>query len=195
MKIVASSSFSKSIKKIARQNFIVYKVWDFLKRGIPRFFRNIWYFRNEMYEFSWWDYRYNLTLFRKSLEMTCHTIEVKGIEIDETRMKKVNAMKELINIIKTIESDDYVDLAEKELGEIKVSPMEFKPCEDHHDCYELVDNNTEEEKEHNRSVFFRSYEIEEEHWNRMARIIVGQSREELKNGKDYDGTGMRGWWD
>lgn len=104
-------------------------------------------------------------------------------------------MKELINIIKTIESDDYVDLAEKELGEIKVSPMEFKPCEDHHDCYELVDNNTEEEKEHNRSVFFRSYEIEEEHWNRMARIIVGQSREELKNGKDYDGTGMRGWWD
>jgi hypothetical protein len=195
MKIIANDSFEKSIRRIEFQNSIPYKIFDFLKRGIPRFFKNIWYFRKEMYEFSWWDYRYNLTLFRKSLEMTCHSIEVKGIEIDETRMKKVHAMKELIEILKTIESDDYIDLAEKELGKIKSFPMEFKPCEDHHDCYELVDDRTEEEKEHNRLVFSRSYEIEENYWNRMARIIVGQSREELKNGEDYDGTGMRGWWD
>lgn len=195
-KIKAKDTFLKSWKTVSIQRFRFYRIYNFFRRDLPRLFKNLWGFRKEMCGFSWWDFRYNLTIFRRSLEITCEGIETKGIEIDESRMKKVNAIKELIQIIKTIESDNYIELAEMELGEIPNRPLEFKPCEDHHDCYEFVDNDTEDEKEHRRKVYTRSDELEEEYWDRMVRIIRGQKREDIKDfDSDYDGTGMRGWWD
>ena len=149
-----------------------------------------------MLEFTWWDFRFNLTLFRKSLEFTCKGIEEKGLEVDETRMKKVRAIQELILIMKAIESDDFISLAEKELGEIKLSGLEFVKSDSHPGCYEMVQKETPEEIEHSSRVFKRSNQIEEEYWDRMARIIRGQSHDLLsKSHEEYDGTGMRGWWD
>jgi hypothetical protein len=171
----------------------IYKTYSFFRYGIAGFIRNIFYFRNEMYEFRWWDYRFNLTLFRKSIEKTAKTIKEKGIEVDESRLKKVAAMERLIHIMKTIEKDDFIELAEKELGEIKHHPFEFEDVPDKPGYSRLVDNETDEEKEHNRKVFKRSHEIEEEYWDEMVKIIRGQK--DIKDYKDYDGTGMRGWWD
>lgn len=104
-------------------------------------------------------------------------------------------MRELIRIIKTIEEGGYLELAEKELGEIPYRPLKFKECEeDHEGCFEVVDDSTPEEKDHKSKVYARSHEIEEEHWERFARIIKGQSKEEIKR-DGYDGTGMMCWWD
>lgn len=193
MKVEFADTFTKSLRKLMWQEGKIYKTYSFFRYGIAGFIRNIFYFRNEMYEFRWWDYRFNLTLFRKSIEKTAKTIKEKGIEVDESRLKKVAAMERLIHIMKTIEKDDFIELAEKELGEIKHHPFEFEDVPDKPGYSRLVDNETDEEKEHNRKVFKRSHEIEEEYWDEMVKIIRGQK--DIKDYKDYDGTGMRGWWD
>jgi hypothetical protein len=193
MKVEFADTFTKSLRKLMWQEGKIYKTYSFFRYGIAGFIRNIFYFRNEMYEFRWWDYRFNLTLFRKSIEKTAKTIKEKGIEVDESRLKKVAAMERLIHIMKTIEKDDFIELAEKELGEIKHRPFEFEDVPDKPGYSRLVDNETDEEKEHKRKVFKRSHELEEEYWDEMVKIIRGQKG--LKNYDDYDGTGMRGWWD
>lgn len=207
MKVEFTDTFTKSLRKLIWHEGRIYRTYAFFRYGIARFLRNIFYFRNEMYEFQWWDYRFNLTIFRKSLEKTCEGIEKKGLEVDESRMKKVNAMKELIHIMKTIEKDDFIELAEKELGEIIHKDIEFEDVPDKPGFSRLVDNDTLEEKEHNRKVYNRSNELEEEYWDRMVKIIRGQKHSEFvmfsDKSKDkqnawnnwFDGTGMRGWWD
>jgi hypothetical protein len=95
--------------------------------------------------------------------------------------------------MKTIEKDDFIELAEKELGEIKHRDFEFEDVPETPGYVRLVDNETDEEKEHNRKVFKRSHEIEEDYWDEMVKIIRGQK--DLKDYKDSDGSGMRGWWD
>jgi hypothetical protein len=194
MQIKTTDKFLKSLKRTAFQQSRIYTIYSFFRRKIPKFFKNIWAFRKEVSTFSWWDFRYNISLLRKSLEITSHGVESKGIEVDESRLKKVKAMKELIEILKVIEEDSYLELAEKELGELPNRPIEFRPCEDPHDCYEIVDNDTEEDKNLRKLIYKRADEIEEQSWDRMARIIRGQKREEIES-KGYDGTGMRGWWD
>ena len=192
MKVEFGDTFAKSLKRLVWHESKIYKTYSFFRYGIARFFRNVFYFRNEMYEFQWWDYRFNLTLFRKSLEKTAHTIKEKGMEIDESRLKKVAAMERLIHIMKVIEKDDFIELAEKELGEIKHRDLEFEPAEQE-GYFKLVDNETTEDKEHNRKVFKRSHEIEEEYWDEMVKIIRGQKN--LQDYNKHDGSGMRGWWD
>ena len=193
MKVEFTDTFTKSLRKLMWQEGKIYKTYSFFRYGIAGFFKNVFYFRNEMYEFRWWDYRFNLTIFRKSLEKTAKTIKEKGMEIDESRLKKVAAMERLIHIMKTIEKDDFIELAEKELGEIKNHGFEFEDVPETPGYVRLVDNETDEEKEHNRKVFKRSHEIEEDCWDEMVKIIRGQK--DLKDYNDNDGTGMRGWWD
>jgi hypothetical protein len=193
MKIQFTDTFTKSLRKLMWQEGKIYKTYSFFRYGIARFIRNVFYFRNEMYEFQWWDYRFNLALFRKSLEKTASSIKEKGMEIDESRLKKVAAMERLIHIMKTIEMDNFVELAESELGEIIHNPIEFEDAPGHPGCSQLVDNDTPEEKEHNSKVFKRSREIEEEYLDEMVNIIRGQKPP--KNYQDHDGTGMRCWWD
>jgi len=192
MKVQFADTFAKSLRNLIWHESKIYKTYSFFRYGIVRFFRNLFYFRNEMYEFQWWDYRFNLTLFRKSIEYTAKNVKEKGLEVDESRLKKVAAMERLIHIMKVIEKDDFIELAEKELGEIKHRDFEFEPA-DQVGYFRLVDNETPEEKEHNHKVFKRSHEIEEEYWDEMVKIIRGQRN--LKDYNEYDGTGMRGWWD
>lgn len=68
-----------------------------------------------------------------------------------------------------------------------------------------------EDKAHNRRVFDRAHEIEEQEWNEIWTILKGQdmneyrayldslTEEERKNGNAYykwfDGSGMKHWWD
>ena len=102
----------------------------------------------------------------------------------------------------------FIELAEGELGEIIHHPWEFEPAEKE-GYVQLVDQNTEEEKEHNSKVFARAREIEEQLWAELWRILEGQdyskfekAPDELDNNKSwdhwhnqFDGSGLRGWWD
>jgi hypothetical protein len=126
-------------------------------------------------------------------------------------MKKVVAMRRAIEIIKNYNESNYIDMAEAELGELYQRDWEFEEVPDKPGFSRLVDNETPAEKKHNRKVFNRSRQIEEQEWKELFTILEGQNHaefkkivkkatEEEKKSQDlwnnwYNGTGLKGWWD
>jgi hypothetical protein len=102
-------------------------------------------------------------------------------------------------------------MAEKELGELILHDWEFEPVPDKPGYSRLVDNDTDEERIHNRKVFDRAHEIEEQEWNELFKILKGQDYKEYRELYDaqteeekrerelwnewFDGSGIKGWWD
>ena len=162
--------------------------------------KNFWIFRKVIWNFRWWDYHFTLSMMEKCLEVMSDNLETKGIEIDNPRLKKVAKMRRAMEIIRNTSGVEHIIMAEKELGELFIKPVEFKPSESHPGSYELVDKDTPEEKEHNKKVYQRAREIEEQEWNELWEIFRGQDSSKYDSNKQewddwFDGTGMRGWWD
>ena len=211
MKIQFADSFSKSLKRLIWHQHPVYKIYETFRYKIPIFFKNLWFFRKELWDFRSWDYGFNLMMLRRSLEKTVNTIEIYGNEVEESRMKKVEKIKRVIELLKNVRSDSYIEMAEKELGEIKHIDWEFEEVPDKPGYMKLVDKEDDEEKDHNRKVYKRANEIELEEWREIWRILEGQDHneyvklmestsEEDKQKTDlwyiwFDGSGMKNWWD
>ena len=212
MKVLFSDSFGKSLEKLIWHQHTVYKVYEVFRYKIPMFFENLWFFRKELWEFRSWDYTYNLRILARSLEKTSNTLEFHGHEIEESRMKKVEKIKRIIQLVKNLDNYEYISMAEKELGEIKHIDWDFEEVPDNPGYMKLVDNEDEEEKRnHNRKIYNRADEIEAEEWKEIWRILEGQdhsdytklmestSEEDRRNTdlwyKWFDGSGMKHWWD
>lgn len=190
------------------------RVSDFyylFRREIPAFIKNVWFFRKQLWDFRWWDYSFNLDIFRRSLEKTSKELEVRGNEIDETRLKKVEKINRVIELLGHIRSDLYIEMAEKELGELKRMKFDFEDDPDQPGYYRLVDNENPDDVNHNRKVYRRADEIEAQEWKELWKILEGQDHSEYskivenatkeeKREKDlwkewFDGSGMKHWWD
>lgn len=184
------------------------RLWKTVSSDIPRFFKNVWAFRKELWHHRWYNWEPHLSLLRRSLEIAVVPIEIIGHEVEESRLKKVNQMKRAIELIKNFENDDFIPIAEAELGKIFHNDWEFEETSDGY--LKLKDNDTEEERLHNRKVFDRAYEIEEQQWAELWKIIAGQERSEFRkivetaekgedvyeaSSKHFDGTCLRTWWD
>ena len=164
------------------------------------FFENLWYFRKELWKFRSWDYSFNLHMFSRSLEKTAHTLEFYGNEVEETRIKKVQKIKRVVEIIKSLDESNYISRAENEIGELKNTDGWFDDRED-----------TPEEREHNKKVFELASKIEEDEWNELWEILKGQNQKEYTElmksateedmwktdiwNKWFNGSGMKNWWD
>ena len=208
MEIKFANSFGKSLKTLAWHHHPVYKFYEFFRYKIPMFFKNIWFFRKELWQFRTWDYTFNLSLFKRSIEGLAETIEFKGWEIDGPRMKKVAKMKRVIQILDNIEKYPYIEMAEEKLGPLSKWDIQFEPIPDNPEMYELVETETEIEKNHRRVVYDLSNQLEEQEWNELWTILRGQNiqeykdlmdKKEVKDGSEwdewYDGSGMTHWWD
>ena len=111
--------------------------------------------------------------------------------------------------INDMRESSYIDRAEKELGELILHDWEFENIENGY--HQLVDKESPEEKEHNRKVFERAKEIEQEEFNELWVILKGQNYDEFqeiyqklpeeeKMKHDhweswFDGSGIKTWWD
>lgn len=177
------NSFFESVEKLVYYDTKLYKVWEFIKRGLPNFLKNIWRFRKELYSHNWWDYRFTLEMMYRSLSIMEKGISEKGIEVDESRIPKVKAMRRALELLKHNLDDTYIDMAEAELGKMIMHDWEFERIEGT-SSYQIIDKETDEERVHNKRVFDRAHEIEEAEWKELWKILKGG-----KNG------GMRGWWD
>lgn len=208
MKVEFKDTFFESIEKLVWYDTKLWKVWDFIRRGIPTFFGNIWKFRKELYSHQWWDYRYTLEMLHRSLvimEKGMHN----GIEVPESRDKKIAKMQRAIEILKHKLDDDYVERAEGELGELIMHDWVFEGAPDRPGSSRLIDNETKEEKEHNSKVFRLAQTIEDREWRELWNIFKGQSMLDFKKYKKtlsteeqataydkwFNGSDMRGWWD
>jgi len=208
MKVEFKKTFFESVEKVIWYDSKLFKVWDTITRGIPRFITNVYKFRKELYDHAWWDYRYTLEMLHRSLvimESKMHD----GMEIRETRDKKVQKMQRAIQLLKSKIDDDYVDRAQLELGEIAWRPFEFEETEDGN--YTMIDNDTPAEKKHMTKVFAYARKIEEAEWKELWKIFEGQDYKDYqkitkkltpKEMQDmnvwndwFDGSDLRGWWD
>ena len=208
MKVEFKDSFFESVEKVIWYDTKLWKVWDTITRGIPRFITNVYKFRKELYDHAWWDYRYTLEMLHRSLvimESKMHD----GMEIRETRDKKVVKMQRAIQLLKSKIDDDYTDRAQKVLGEINFRPFEFEEMEDGN--YKMIDNDTVPEKKHMTKVFAYARKIEEAEWKELWKIFEGQDYKDYKKitkkltpkemqdmsvwNDWFDGSDMRGWWD
>jgi hypothetical protein len=207
MKVEFKDTFFESVKDLIWHDTKLWKVWAFIVRGIPNFFGNIWKFRKELYNHQWWDYRYTLEMLYRSLVIMEKQLSVKGIEVHVSRDKKLTKIRRAIELLDNRLGDNYVEQAEKELGELYSNPWEFEPTDDGN--YRLIDNDTKDEKEHNSKVFKLAATIDDKEWRELWNIFKGQSmldfkkytktlsKEEQETAWDnwFNGSDMRGWWD
>ena len=143
------------IQQLDMNKFFKPRKFNF-KKYIPPFIKNVWHFRKELNQFRPWDYCYNLMIFTRSLELLQTSIE-NGCEIEETRLPKVEAIKDTISILRDIEQTNHFERAMKTLN-VKdeelpgVSEFLFK---------KLIE---------------RSLEIRDNDWDRLFRIIKDNNK-------------------
>jgi hypothetical protein len=209
MEIKFADSFHKSLKRLIWHQHPIYKFYEFFRYNLPKFLENLWFFRKQLWQFRSWDYSFNLQIFGRSLEKTLNTIEFDGLEVDTTRLKKVEKMRRVIQLINNARTDSYIEMAERELGELKHFDWNFEPSQDNPDLYQLIDTNNKEENEHNKRVFKLASTIDDREWRELWNIFKGQSildyKKHLKTipkeeqsdewNKWFNGSDMRGWWD
>jgi hypothetical protein len=211
MKVQFADTFSKSIKRLIWHESKIYKFYSFFRYDIARFLKNVWKFRKPLANHYWWDHHATLQFLEISLSNMAENMEKYGNEIDGPRLKKVAKMKRAAELIQNYNKDLYIDMAEAELGEIVHHPWEFEDVPDKPGYSRLIDQDTEEEKIHNRKIYDRAREIEQQEWNELWQIIKGQDRNEYRNltvslteeeqkeedqyYKWFDGSGLNGWWD
>ena len=175
------------------------RYWDVITYDIPRFFRNIRRFRKALWEYRSYDPHGIYVLNNIGLSNMANYIEKYGYEVDEPRLKKVAKMRRAAEIYKSFMEGNFIEQAEAELGELIIYPFEFEASEDHPDCFVIKETENVEEKAHNKAVFDRAREIEEEQWNELFDILRGQDYskfdKEIDWYKQFDGSGLRGWWD
>ena len=201
MKVEFSETFFKSFKKMINKQRWYWKTWDFFRYDLPNFFRNIWLFRKNLWNHTWYNGDGSILPWVKTaVDDMAWRIEKNGKEIESSRMKKVEKMKRLSYLIDVCVNDKYTEIAEEELGKMIFHNWEFEPVEGNDDLFQLKDKETPEEKEHNRKVLDRSRQIQKEQWNEFCHIIKGLDYDELKDDnvdwdKWYDGTDIRAWCD
>lgn len=167
-----------------------YRLIDIIRYEIPNFIRNIWKFRKALSEYYWYDYRGLLMFIETALLDKADKTETKGYEIDESRLKKVEKMRRAAEIIRNCIDDNYLELAEQRSGKTYIfRDVEFEPATDNPNVYQLKDNITSEEKENNRNLIYLSNEIELTEWTELMLILKGRNHEQ------FDGTGLKTWWD
>jgi len=210
MKVEFAESFGDSIKRLIRRETWWYKTYSTLRYDLPHFFKNIYLFRKNLWNHRWWDYRFTLDLMKTSLEIMEKGMH-NGLEVHESRDKKIAKMQRVIQILDNIQKDSYIEMAESELGDLVMRDWEFEDIPDKPGFSRLVDNETEAEKKHNRRVFSRARKLEESEWNELWDILKGPDHRKFKKhlktlseeerNKDsvyyewFDGSGLNGWWD
>ncbi len=198
MKVNAGDGFFESLKRLARYEAWHNRLWRALTRDLWTFLKNVWSFRRELWAHRWWDYSFTLLMLRRSLVIMEKGMHA-GMEIPETREKKIEKMQRAIQILDNIIDSRYIGMAEAELGEIHYRELSFKLIEGSENLYELEDEDTPEEKEHNKKVYERSNELETAEWTELWKILEGQDYSKIDKNADwnsqFDGTGLKGWWD
>ena len=203
-------TFFNSVKRLVNRQRWYWKTWDFLRYDMPRFFRNLWIFRKDLYNYRWYSGQNAVLPFMKTaLNDMAAKIDERGIEVEHSKSKKIGQMLRAADIMERFIEDDFLELAEKELGEVICHGFDFEPVPDKPGYSRMLNRETDEEKEHNSKVFARSGEIEDQMWAELWTILKGQDYSDFDKIKGdakwkeqdelyknwFDGSGLRGWWD
>jgi len=212
MKIKIADTFLDSLERMANRERWYWKTWDLFRYDIPRFFRNFWLFRKNLWNHTWYNGDSSvLPWVKTAVDDMAWRIEKHGHEVEESRMKKVAKMRRLSYLIDVCVNDAFIEEAEKEFGfEYVYTKFDFEEITDRtfdnpfgeygEKLYQLKDTETPEEKENNSKLLKRSHEIQKEYWEELCTIIKGPDYDAMRASDEdwdklYDGSDLRAWWD
>ena len=202
MEVKFKNTFFESFKRMIDRQRWHWKLWDLFRYDIPRFFRNLWLFRKNLWNHTWYNGDSSvLPWVKTAVDDMVWRIEKHGHEIEESRMKKVAKMRRLSYLIDVCVKDEFIDEAEKELGfKYVYYPFEFEEVLGNDKVYTLKQNETPEDKENNSKLLNRSHEIQKEYWEELCAIIKGPDYDAMRASEEdwdklYDGSDLRAWWD
>ena len=202
MEVKFKNTFFESFKRMIDRQRWHWKLWDLFRYDIPRFFRNLWLFRKNLWNHTWYNGDSSvLPWVKTAVDDMAWRIEKYGHEVDESRMKKVAKMRRLSYLIDVCVKDEFIDEAEKELGfKYVYYPFEFEEVLGNDKVYTLKQNETPEDKENNSKLLNRSHEIQKEYWEELCTIIKGPDYDAMRASEEdwdklYDGSDLRAWWD
>ena len=202
MEVKFKNTFFESFKRMINRERWYWKLWDLFRYDIPRFFRNLWLFRKNLWNHTWYNGDSSvLPWVKTAVDDMAWRIEKYGHEVDESRMKKVAKMRRLSYLIDVCVKDEFIDEAEKELGfKYVYYPFEFEEVLGNDKVYTLKQNETPEDKENNSKLLNRSHEIQKEYWEEICAIIKGPDYDAMRASDEdwdklYDGSDLRAWWD
>ena len=202
MEVKFKNTFFESFKRMINRERWYWKLWDLFRYDIPRFFRNLWLFRKNLWNHTWYNGDSSvLPWVKTAVDDMAWRIEKHGHEIEESRMKKVVKMRRLSYLIDVCVKDEFIDEAEKELGfKYVYYPFEFEEVLGNDKVYTLKQNETPEDKENNSKLLNRSHEIQKEYWEEICAIIKGPDYDAMRASDEdwdklYDGSDLRAWWD
>lgn len=208
MDIKFTDTFAKSFEKMINSQRLYWKTIDFFRYDLPAFLKNIWWFRKALWNFRWYSWNDSLDMFKTSIAMQEKYFH-NGHEENISRNKKIIKMQRVIYLMDNFIDDKFVDLAENTLGPIIHHDWIFEPAEGHPNCSQIKDQDTPDEKKHNKKVYELARKIETEQWTELWKTIKGQDYSKFKvrpeddmdhdKGYDYwvsqfDGSGLLGWW-
>ena len=202
MEVKFKNTFFESFKRMINRERWYWKLWDLFRYDIPRFFRNLWLFRKNLWNHTWYNGDSSvLPWVKTAVDDMAWRIEKYGHEGEESRMKKVAKMRRLSYLIDVCVKDEFIDEAEKELGfKYVYYPFEFEEVLGNDKVYTLKQNETPEDKENNSKLLNRSHEIQKEYWEELCAIIKGPDYDAMRASDEdwdklYDGSDLRAWWD
>jgi hypothetical protein len=197
MEVKYTEGFFKSLKRIVNRRSWYWKILDFIQYDLPNGIKNIFFFWRVIWNFRGWDSSFQMRLLARSLEPLAKCLET-GNEIDVTRLRKVAKIKRAIEILNYQANDDYIELAEKEIG--------YETNTSH-----IFEDEPEDIAKLNRAIYKLSDTLSKDHWNELFHILKGQDHNEFislcnKDEEDkldtpdlwenwYDGSGLAHWWD
>jgi hypothetical protein len=202
MEVKFADSFFESLERMVNRERWYWKVWDFFRYDLPKGVKNIFFFWKVIWNYRSWDSHFQMRILARSLEPLAHTLEHHGNEVDGPRLKKVAKIKRAIEILNRQGEDNYLELAEKELG----YTVNYE-----YGLFGKDEPEPEEITKANRKLFNLSKELEDKEWKELWKIFEGQEishfimlcdKAKADNEKTddlwnrwFDGSGMKGWWD
>lgn len=132
-------------------------------------------------------------------------IDKRGLEIDETRRKKVYYMRRCIYLIDLLAKDEFDQQAEINLDKkLAIRPFTLEPIEGSTSKRVVFDDQPGDD-ENNWAIWIESARLQKEAWHELFDILKGEvynydvfTRPELKE-KSYEeyhtGKGIMNWWD
>jgi hypothetical protein len=175
-------------------------IWETFRYSIPGFFRALWVFRKALWNYRWYGGHHSVFPFMSVAIKDMHVnIEEHGIEEWVSKEKKVEAMKRCVYLLNLFADDGFVEAAEKELGIEMAHSIRFEPLKDRPDLYEMVNDITEEESAINEMILRRAHDMQTEGWEELIHLLNGQDYSKFSKKSEFldqfDGSGIRGWWD
>lgn len=202
------------------KNFFKYRIcwrtreWWY---DIKWYFRNLRRFQPILKEWRSFSYQYQVDLFKFGIKQLAEALDYYGHEVEESRNKRVKAMRELI---KEIERDYEEELREKMKYNFHDRKEKVIKYADGSVSFESFP--TEEEKKRTEEYYKSLAQERINHYNRIFHLILGQEEEAIAKEVEariaamsedekkampeselyrkvynevWDGSGIEGWWD